>query len=340
MYAKSNPVGAMRMTDEWRRWLAENLILDNHPQGLFETLVRAGVSVADAHHEVNAALSSPYIAGAQRLKNRLAKHDWILDNQRRMGQLRSPEVPRLDKLSADAFLNDFYAVGQPVVITGMMDDWPARQKWDFDYFKNNFGDKEVQVQFGRNSDEHYELNKLKHQKTMPFGEYVDLVRNAGKTNDFYMTANNDSQNRVALSGLWQDIVQIPEYLTPDAPGGFFWFGPAGTVTPFHHDLTNNFMAQVIGRKRVLMVPAYEVNQIYNHEHCFTHVDGRGIDYERYPAMRNARVLEAIIGPGDILFLPVGCWHFVEGLDVSVTVSFTNFRWDNNFTENYPSNTAF
>jgi hypothetical protein len=340
MYAKSNPVGAMRMTDEWRRWLAENLIMDSHPQGLFETLVRAGVSVADAHTEVNAALSSPYIAGAQRLKNRLAKHDWILDNQRRMSRLVSPEVPRIHQLSSDAFLNDFYTAGRPVVITGMMEDWPARQKWNFDYFKDNFGNKEVQVQFGRNSDENYELNKLKHQKTMSFGEYVDLVRNAGTTNDFYMTANNDSQNRVALSELWKDIVQMPEYLDPNAPGGFFWFGPAGTITPFHHDLTNNFMAQVIGRKRVLIVPACEVNQIYNHEHCFTHVDGRNIDYTRYPAMRDAQVLECIIGPGDILFLPVGCWHFVEGLEVSVTVSFTNFKWDNNFTERYPAQTAF
>lgn len=340
MQAKSNPIGAMHVTDEWRRWLAENLIMDSAPQGLFEALVRAGVSVAEAHHEVSAALSSPYIAGAQRLKNRLAKHDWILDNQRRMSHLRSPQVPRVDKLSGDDFLNDFYALGMPVVITSMMDDWPARHKWSFDYFKSSLGDKEVQVQFGRNADEHYEQNKLKHQKTMPFGEYVELVRNAGHTNDFYMTANNDSQNRVALSPLWQDIVQIPEYLNADAPGGFLWFGPAGTVTPFHHDLTNNFMAQVIGRKRVLMVPACEITQMYNHEHCFTHVDGRNIDYARYPAMRDARVLETTIGPGEILFLPVGCWHFVEGLDVSVTVSFTNFRWDNHFTERYPASTAF
>jgi Cupin-like domain len=336
-----NALGAMKVTDDWRRWIAENLLIDVPPQGLFETLVRAGVAGSDAQNEINAALQSPYLAGAQRLKNRLVKHDWVLDCQRRMRRLIAPEVPRVHRISAEEFLRNYYVAGHPVIITGMIDDWPALQKWGFDYFTQNFGERQVQVQFGRNADEHYELNKLAHQKTMPFGEFNELVRNAGHTNDFYMTANNDSQNRVALEALWQDIVAIPEYLDPSIPGhGFLWFGPAGTITPFHHDQTNNFMAQVIGSKRVLMVSACEIAQMYNHEHCFTHVDARKIDYGRYPAMRDVQIMECVIGPGDVLFLPVGCWHFVEGLEVSVTMSFTNFRWDNNFMDRYPAQTLF
>jgi hypothetical protein len=93
---------------------------------------------------------------------------------------------------------------------------------------------------------------------------------------------------------------------------------------------------VIGRKRVLMVAACETPQMYNHLHWFTQVDGRNIDYARFPALRDALVQECTIGPGDLLFLPVGSWRFVEALDVSVTVSFTNFRWDNIFTERYPA----
>ena len=74
--------------------------------------------------------------------------------------------------------------------------------------------------------------------------------------------------------LWDDIVQIPEYLSADQPGGFFWMGPAGTVTPFHHDLTNNFMAQVIGRKRIKLAPSWDLPAMHNHKHCFSQVDGR------------------------------------------------------------------
>jgi hypothetical protein len=327
--------------DEWRRWIAENLLLDAQPQGLYEQMIRAGVPTQEAVEELRQAMASPYILGARRLKNRLAKHDWVLDNQRRLNRLRSPDVPRRHRLSRDEFFDSYYTAGRPVIITGVMDDWPAMSKWNLDYFRSRCGEREVEVQFGRNTDAHYEINKVAHRKTMPFGEYVDLVQNAGASNDYYMTAYNEGKNRSALAELWQDIVQIPAYLTSGGPNqGFLWFGPAGTITPFHHDLTNNFMAQVLGRKRLLLMPACEIAHVYNHEHCFTHVDARHVDVDRYPLMRDVQTLSCVLNPGEVLFLPVGCWHFVEGLDVSATVSFTNFLWDNDYTARYPKDVSF
>ena len=331
----------VHVDNEWRRWIAENLLLDGPPQDIYEQMMRAGIPHDEAVHELQQAMVSPYIVGAQRLRNRLAKHDWILDAQRRMNRLREAEVPRRHKLSRDEFLDVYYTAGRPVIITGMMEDWPAMSKWSLDYFKDRCGDRDVEIQFGRDSDAQYELRKTAHRKTMSFGDYVELVRNAGRSNDFYMTAYNEGKNRTALAELWDDIVQIPEYLTGEgATQGFLWFGPQGTITPFHHDLTNNFMAQVMGRKRILLMPACEIGHVYNHEHCFTHVDGRQIDLARYPRMRNVQVLSCVLNPGEVLFLPVGCWHFVEGLEMSVTVSFTNFLWDNDFTGEYPQQQAF
>src|SRR6185503_11019262 len=99
---------SLRIDDEWRRWLAENLMLDADPRSLFDTMIGAGASFADAKREIEAALASPYLAGAQRLKNRLAKRNWVLDTQRRMNRLRPAVVPRLHRISAATFLNDFY----------------------------------------------------------------------------------------------------------------------------------------------------------------------------------------------------------------------------------------
>jgi hypothetical protein len=331
----------VHIDDEWRRWIAENLLLDGAPQAIYEQMLRAGVPHEEALRELQQAMASPYIAGAQRLRNRLGKHDWVLETQRRMNRLRDGEVPRIHQLSREAFLDGYYTAGRPVIITGMMENWPAMTRWSLDYFNERCGDREVEIQFGRDSDDQYELRKTVHRKTMLFGDYVELVRNAGRSNNFYMTAYNEGQNRKALDVLWQDIVQIPEYLDDSGPTqGFLWFGPAGTITPFHHDLTNNFMAQVMGRKRVLLMPACEIASVYNHEHCFTHVDGRQIDLQRYPRMRDVQVLSCTLNPGEVLFLPVGWWHFVEGLDISVTVSFTNFLWDNDFTAEYPQQSAF
>lgn len=337
----ASTINPTKINHEWRRWIAENLLLDNLPQGLFHAMVQAGVSAEEASSEINAALQSPYIAGAQRLKNRLQKRDWVLDIQRKLNRLRPAEIPRRHQLSREDFLREHYSVNQPVIITGMMENWPAMQKWNLDFFKTQLGDREVEVQFGRNSDANYEINSTSHKRMMPFAEYIDLIKNTDKTNDFYMTANNDSKNRDALIELWADIVQLPEYLSQQQSNrGFLWLGPAGTITPFHHDLTNNFMAQVIGRKRLRMIPACELANVYNNKHVFTPIDGRNLDLGRYPNLADAQILECVLEPGEVLFLPVGCWHFVEGLEVSATITFTNFLWDNDFYTNHPKQNDF
>lgn len=340
MNSQLSASASMALDDGWRAWIAENLVLGAHPVGLVDILSRHGFAQKLAVAEVDAAMRSPYLRGADRLKRRLTKRDWALDIQRKLNRLRSDVVERVHRPDAQTFLDRYYSSNRPVIITGMMDDWPARQRWNLDHFRDAYGEREVEVQFGRSADADYELNSIAHKRRMRFGDYVELVRNAGSSNDFYMTANNDSTNRQALAGLWNDIVQLPEYLDPTQPGGFFWFGPAGTVTPFHHDLTNNFMAQVIGRKRLRLIPACELANVYNHRHCFTPVDGGNIDLTRFPDMARAQVLECVIEPGEILFLPVGCWHYVEALDISVTVAFTNFRWDNDFYSSYPAERDF
>jgi len=329
------------VNDDWRRWIAENLSLDVDPNGIYQVLLANGVPPQVATQEINQALASPYMVGAKqattRLKNRLKKHDWVLDIHRTLNR-QTPNgdvIERRHQLTREEFYRQYYLLNKPVIITGMMETWPARKKWDFAYFKEKVGDQEVQVQHGRNTDANYEINTTQHRKTMTMRQYLELIESSGTTNDFYMTANNTSLNRKALAELWKDIGRIPEYLNPESPDdGFLWVGPAGTRTPFHHDLTNNFMAQVIGSKRVKLIPACELPYMYNHFHCYTTVDGYEIDYDKFPLMRNVQILECDLHAGEILFLPVGCWHYVEGLTPSVTVSFINFQVDNNYAAIY------
>nr|GEV16905.1 lysine-specific demethylase JMJ30 isoform X2 [Tanacetum cinerariifolium] len=41
-----------------------------------------------------------------------------------------------------------------------------------------------------------------------------------------------------------------------------WFGPAGTVTPLHHDPRHNIIAQVVGKKYVRLYPASLFEELY------------------------------------------------------------------------------
>ncbi len=324
--------------DEWRRWIAENLMLGGNRENLLPILISNGFAPQDAGREIDQAVGSPYLKAAERLGNRLKKREWMLASYRKLQRLhrRSGEIERREKLPREQFLAEYYSTNRPVIITGMMGDWPALQRWSLDDFDRRFGDRPVEIQIGRDAAlGNYEAEREKFARTLPFGEFLKMVRSAGRSNDFYMTANNDSKNKQVLAGLWEDLVQLPEYLdTRDPNGGFLWIGPAGTITPFHHDLTNNFMAQVIGRKRVKIAPSWDLPLMVNHFHVFSSVDGRTTPPAPQPPLHAPQILECILNPGEILFLPVGCLHYVESLDVSVTVSFTNFVFDNDFASFY------
>ena len=330
------PMAQNRVNDEWRRWIAENLMVGQSPDSVLESMKSAGISPEESAREIQAALNSPYFKGSALLLNRLKKREWTLAVYRKSNRLdpRSAAVERRHRLTRAEFLAEYYSTNRPVIITGMIDDWPAMTKWNLDYFSSTLGDREVEVQMGRTASPNYETESEKFARKIRFGDFVEKVRTAAETNDFYLTANNSSSNRNVLSELWDDVVQIPEYLAADRPGGFFWMGPRGTITPFHHDLTNNFMAQVIGRKRVKLAPSWDLPLMRNHLHCFSQHDGRVMPLATRPPVDEPQILEVILNPGEVLFLPIGCWHYVHGIDISVTMSFTNFVFDNDFSSFY------
>ena len=90
------------------------------------------------------------------------------------------EIERRHKLSRDEFLEDYYCANRPVIITGMMDDWPALGKWSLDYFAQKFGDREVEVQFGRDASGNYEVEREKFRRRMIFSHYIEKVIAAGR----------------------------------------------------------------------------------------------------------------------------------------------------------------
>jgi hypothetical protein len=65
--------------------------------------------------------------------------------------------------------------------------------------------------------------------------------------------------------------------------------------------------------------------------CISRIDGRTTASSPRPKLDAPQIHELFLHPGEILFLPIGCLHYVEALDISVTVSFTNFVFDNEFS---------
>lgn len=324
------------LPDAARRWIAERLLAGDEQRAIVQRLFELGTPPTVTKSEIERALANPYYKEAEVLRDRVAKRDWILSAQARLaaidGDLDGVEVA--ERLDPDTFFRDYYAKQRPVLIAGLIDHWPAMEEWGLDYFGARLPDASVSVQTRRESSSAYEIEAPTHREQRPLAEILAALRSGIATNDFYVTAGNSEHNRAALAPLWEDVGTIPGYLS-DEPGrdGFFWMGPKGTVTPFHHDLTNNLLMQIRGRKQVTMAPAAETPRMRNARHCFSGWSGPD-EIAAAPEAERPRTLSCIIEPGQTLFIPVGWWHHVVGLDTTIGMSFTNFARDNDFYSDY------
>lgn len=331
------PVANTRADDEWRRWIAENLMTGEPPERILEAMELRGFSSEEAIRELKAATESPYVKGSLLLRSRLAKRDWLLAVYRCNHRLhpQSNEISRRHRLSREELLCDFYATNRPVVITGMLDDWPAMRKWNLDYFSRTFGDRQVEVRVPPPADSSHDvIQRERYVTSIPFGDFVEIMRTAGETDDFHLTAHHASGNRKALSGLWDDIRPMPEYLASGRPAGLLWMAPRGSTLPFQHALANNLTAQVFGRTRFKIAPSWDMPLMRNTFHWFAQVDGRLVAPQTGPPRDGPQIHELVLEPGEVLFLPVGWLHHVEAIEISVTATFANFIFDNDYSSDY------
>ncbi len=328
------------LSDEWKTWIGENIVLGNDPHKIVNTLMAQGLDRYSAQKEVLEALHSPYTKAATRSVQALKKLESHLKIYTQLQKLspKSSRIDRVETITPQEFLEKYYVTNTPLIMTGMMKNWQALSKWTPQYFADNFGDVVVSIQTNRSTNPLYEIESEKHRSEMTLKAYVDLILQHSPTNDFYMTANNGNLDRPEFKPLFADMELFPGLCKQEeCPGAiFFWLGPQGTITPLHHDPCNLMMAQVYGRKKWQIISPHYTPQMYNYRGVFSAVDLTNPDYNRYPLFREVHIIEEVLEPGDLIFMPVGWWHFVEALDISISVSMTHFVFPNSYNWDYPN----
>jgi ribosomal protein L16 Arg81 hydroxylase len=332
-------VGA-KLTDNWRRWIAENYLLGIAPRSIVKVLIDQGLSPEQADAELTEVRTDPYVGAGEWMAQRLRKLESTLDALQRMRRLDSTnsQVVRCGGISAEQFLAEYYAANRPVVLTDLAARWPAMHAWTPDYLKHAVGDEIIEVMTAREGDAQYEVNPDAHRTSMSFSEYVDLVLGQQATNDFYLVANNHFLDHPGTAALWRDFEPGNSILDATISPGrvFFWFGPEGTVTPLHHDLMNVLLVQVRGTKKVTLIPALESHRVYNEVAVYSRVNAEAPDGEAYPKFTGCTRLTVELRAREALFIPVGWWHHVRAMDKCISLSFTNFSFPNEFEWSLPS----
>jgi ribosomal protein L16 Arg81 hydroxylase len=302
---------------------------------LTEILRHSGISDAAIAAELASVASHPYFLAGCRSIYKTRKLESLLNVQRSVASLAysAGAVERRSRVSRSEFLERYYSANRPVILTGMLHNCHAWKVWSPEYLRKVLGNVIVEIMSGRSMDPRYEVNSSSHKTFVPFAHYVDMVTNGEANNDYYLVANNSFFDRPEMKTLYQDIPKFPEYIDESNSRGqvFFWFGPSGTVTPLHHDVMNVLFAQITGRKRFTLISPLHIHHLYNEIGVYSEVDCEHPDYVRFPLYRYVKPLSLLLKPGEVLFVPVGWWHHVRALDISMSLSYTNFVYPNSYT---------
>jgi len=251
------------------------------------------------------------------------------------------EAQMIDKVSSEKFEKEYLEQNRPAIITGALSDWDAIGKWSPDYLCSALKTKQVTVAVSSEGQFNYDPNRNVGEEAsryrytqMDFASAVSAICQDG-TEHYYLMQRSIPDE---FPELLQDI-RTPKWLDHQRPAINLWFGSTENVTPLHYDHTNNFFAQVYGRKRLTLFDPMQTDLLYPYpiEASASHVsfiDPERPDFGKYPRFRQAQALTGVIEPGELLYLPAYWWHHVRSLQISISV---NFWWPPGFEQNFLPN---
>jgi hypothetical protein len=222
-------------------------------------------------------------------------------------------VPRLRKPDAAAFRRQA-ALGLPFLIDGVVGRWPLAALPP-SILRERYGHMPVRARVGDYINTAFAADRA--MQDMAMAEYLDLV-------DTWNAALPPYLGNLELREL-NSLCHWPGYFGKMGPARF-WVGPAGTCTPLHCDYDDNIFAQVWGTKRIWLAPAHHDEYLYtwqaNSLLYGSPFNPEAPDYDKYPLARQAGLIECVVQPGDMLYVPAGWYHQVNAL----TFSLSSNRW--------------
>jgi hypothetical protein len=223
------------------------------------------------------------------------------------------QLPRAGKLDAAAFLARA-AEGLPFLMPGLASRWPLASLTP-QTLREQFSGIPVRARVGDYVNTAFAADRAMQDMSML--EYLDLAASGTQALPPYL-------GNLELREL-NRFCHWPAYFTKPGPPRF-WLGPAGTVTPLHADYDDNIFVQLWGSKRIFLAPPHHDEFLYPVEANAllfgSPFDPEAPDYERFPLARQAALLEIVVGPGDMLYVPAGWYHQVRSLSFSLSSN----RW--------------
>ncbi len=232
--------------------------------------------------------------------------------------MKLTEIPKIESITKDEFIRDYFKPQKPVVIKKAIEDWPASRKWNLDYMKGVAGDKVVPLYDDRPVQHEDGFNEP-HAK-MKMADYVELLK------------TRPTKYRIFL---WNILKEVPElqkdFSYPDfgiklmkkLPMLFFGGEDSHTFMHYDIDLGNIFHFHFEGEKECILFPQSQTKYLYKVPHSLiTHesIDFSNPDLKKWPVLKQANGYKTRLKHGEVLYMPEGYWHYMKYITPGFSMS--------------------
>jgi hypothetical protein len=228
-------------------------------------------------------------------------------------------IDRRSNLSLQVFKKEYASKNRPVIITDIVQTWPAFKKWNHEYFLQS-------------------KKKFRAERVdLTYSDYKAYMDQCNEEAPLYLFDKNSPID-------YQDDFSIPNYFEQDffsvlgdGRRDYRWIiiGPTRSGSTFHIDpnSTSAFNAVITGSKKWILYPPNMIPP-----GVYPTKDGSEVTspvsitewYLNYYSQLHEdpdayKPIEAICKAGEILFVPRGWWHSVVNLEdtIALTQNFVN-----------------
>ena len=268
-------------------------------------------------------------------------HDFLtFTNMRVLGGLGRLHCP-----SRSRFEREYCNLDKPVILTGVIDDWPASDKWDLAYLDRLVGHVNVSYKTSKTGshpplDDTGSLGAPRQSSTL--SAYLDRVwsqvaeeerRAYCLTGDDVFVLESWDRYHFELKVLLEDFSLLPFFDAERLETIGFWVSPNGVRSHLHFDSNgkNNLNAQVGGEKQVWLFSPSQLAKLYPYlatemqPFNFSKVDIEAPDPKRFPDFETAECYHDTLKAGEVLFIPAYWFHSFKHL--GTFNSNINFWWE-------------
>lgn len=231
-------------------------------------------------------------------------------------------IERVKTISKEDFYNNYVRKQKPVVIEQLTSDWPAYEKWNFQYMKGIAGEKTVPLYDDRPVSHKDGFNQAHAQ--MKMSDYINLLESKPTNYRIFLYNLMKQVPKLRDDFKWPDmglrlVKQLP----------MLFFGGEGSKVFMHYDIdySNILHFHFQGVKQCILFAPDQTPYLYKIPHALiSHesIDLDHPDFHQWPALEKATGLVTQLKYGEMLYMPEGYWHYMKYLTPGFSMSLRAF----------------